>query len=445
MAASEGVRLKKSERQIRGRLEPRVAQFWHERIPFGSAVRNQQLLFWNSARTAKRRRSHLLELFARRFGLDADPDLEDTEAHIALPERFSFIENPEQTLAVFREAVEAMRRGPRRIVIDQRKCVLIDICAAAVLNTLALEAHRTIGNNYAGFYPGKGEALEIVVATGLPKVLGVKLPPMRHFRKFHVRKGPQPKTSLLAPTWKERVGSELTEYLAACFKRCGHRLTREGRKRIGKLLGEVLANAEDHASGNPWFITGYLRQPAERAFGDCHITVFNFGPTIAETLQGLPAGGYRTDVESLVQEHRQRRLFGLVRPKWSEQGLWTVYALQEGVSRLNAPGTSRGVGTADMIEEFQKLGRTAGNGPEPRMSLLSGNIHILFDGRHRIQLEEMEASRPRRIIAFNETNDLLEPPDDGAVTHLEHGFPGTLLSLRFYIDQRYLKDLEAAR
>ena len=54
-------------------------------------------------------------------------------------------------------------------------------------------------------------------------------------------------------------------------------------------------------------------------------------------------------------------------------------------------------------------------------------------------------SRPnsgsRRIIAFNSGNDLYVPPDSRKVSHLRHSFPGTLTSLRFYLDRENLLEL----
>jgi hypothetical protein len=42
------------------------------------------------------------------------------------------------------------------------------------------------------------------------------------------------------------------------------------------------------------------------------------------------------------------------------------------------------------------------------------------------------------VIAFNSTNDLYRPADEKNVRILENEFPGTIISMKFYIDQDYI-------
>ena len=117
--------------------------------------------------------------------------------------------------------------------------------------------------------------------------------------------------------------------------------------------------------------------------------------------------------------------------------LWTLYALQGGVSRRNYEKReigNYGQGTANMIQMFQDLGgdRIA----RPKMCVLSGSTLVLFDGRYR-----MVEKNGSRIIAFNRRNDLRKPPDSRCVRHLEHYFPGTLISMRFMLDRGHLSEI----
>lgn len=106
-------------------------------------------------------------------------------------------------------------------------------------------------------------------------------------------------------------------------------------------------------------------------YGDCHITIVNFGTTLRDSLQSLPSNSkLRLDIETLTALHAGRSFF--VRPHWNPDDLWTLYALQEGVSRYNKGvddiGT-RGVGTADVIDFFQQLGKSQAAGSEPKMCI----------------------------------------------------------------------------
>lgn len=419
---------------------------WSARIRQGDVDRWAELALPPSGAGDIPWRSRLLEYYASRtLSRGREPNL--SPCTLSFPRVFSFIDEPELALELLGEFVLYARDGAREIRFDQGNCDSLDLCAAMVLNALAGEAKQRLKTLYSGEYPASKEAHEIVAATGIPRLLRLAGPEPDEFLVFRPRHGGvRRRSSLFRPSVKERVSSDLAAYLDECLGRYGYEFTLEGKRYIGQLAGEVLGNAEDHAPEWPWYVAAYLRQPPGKQFGDCHITLLNFGSTLAETLQSLPHGSpLRLRIEGLVELHQREKYFGLLRPRWTEEGLWTLYALQEFVTRhygeLNPFG--RGVGTTDMIEAFQTLGRTAETGYEPRMCLISGHTQVIFDGHphHRMREKSIDGGRPVRQITFNQSNDLREAPDEGTVQHLRNFFPGTIISLRFFLDERYLEEL----
>jgi hypothetical protein len=91
-----------------------------------------------------------------------------------------------------------------------------------------------------------------------------------------------------------------------------------------------------------------------------------------------------------------------------------------------------------MIEAFQNLGMSVDIACVPEMTLISGSTRIYFNNKYHLREEEVEAGR-RKIIAFNEKNSLDEKPDSTHVHSLAGHFPGTLLTFRFFVDNRYLE------
>ncbi len=65
-----------------------------------------------------------------------------------------------------------------------------------------------------------------------------------------------------------------------------------------------------------------------------------------------------------------------------------------------------------------------------RTSCLMG--HTSFDQLSKIMAEEFQ------VVAFNQTNDLEEPPDYKYVYRLPTSFPGTIVSIDFTLDEEYL-------
>jgi hypothetical protein len=386
-------------------------------------------------------RSRLLEFYARQTSLrDRRPSRR--KAEVVCPKTFSFIENPDLAIQTLSEFVTKARDGAHVIHLDQQRCEHLDLCALTALNALALDARKRLKMGFTGHYPESEEAREIVTAAGLPRLLGVPVPDTRTFKIFRLTQGgnKNPKLSINFPSRKEKASSRLALYIDDCLKLYGFCFKPDGLARLGKLAGEVLDNAENHASEWPWYVSGYLRQPETSDFGDCHLVFLNFGPSIAETLQHLPEDTeIRRRIVGLVELHRKEGFFS---PRWTEEQLWTLYALQEYVSRFYDDRT-RGLGTADMIEAFQTLGQTGEGEKEPIMALISGRTRITFDlePAHTMRRATADEGQEVRRIAFNETNDLQRPPDRGAVQSMANYFPGTLISLRFFLDQRHLKTL----
>lgn len=127
---------------------------------------------------------------------------------------------------------------------------------------------------------------------------------------------------------------------------------------------------------------------------------------------------------------------------WQREDLWTLYSLQEGVSRFKdtPEGIDRGQGTVHLIELFHKLGKRKSGEETPKMCLISGSTYILFDGKYQMQPTERRGEK-RKIIAFNKQNDLAKKPDSDYVKRFNGFFPGTLISMSFFLDKEYLKTL----
>jgi hypothetical protein len=311
-----------------------------------------------------------------------------------------------------------------------------------VLNALALECRGSaIALN--GFIPEQEQAREIVLATGLPKAfrLRVNLPP--GFSTFELANGKREAPREHTSSAKEVQTVRLTDYIDSCLSDFEMKLSDDTKRYISRLVGEVLTNAEEHAgTDGEWWLAGYFRRMPGAAHGDFHLTIFNLGTTLAGSLQELPLDArMRTEIEKLVAEHGNRGLLG---PKWTHESLWTVYALQEGVTRFNVEQGvvhgHRGLGTAELIDMFDLLGQSTAVGAKPRMCVVSGRTHVVFDGTYVMKRHPI-GGQLRRVIAFNAENDLAQPPDPAYVRSLRQGFPGTMVSLRFYLDRDYLREI----
>ena len=291
---------------------------------------------------------------------------------------------------------------------------------------------------FTGVYPSLHSAKRIAHATGLPKELTGHNHQLPSFRTFPLQKGERKKESSTSSSEKEVQASAFVEYVDDCLGEYGFSLAVDGKKHLSSIVGEVLDNAERHSDRREWWIGGYLQNRPSGELASCQVTLFNFGSTIYDSLQTLPRESLlRNEIQALIDRHTG---FGSFGRSYSEEELWTLYALQAGVSRYNDEvgkiGTN-GQGTADMIQFFQALGQSLDSELEPEMCLVSGQSHITFDRRYS-QSEERIDGEKRRVIAFNDENDLYRPPDHRNVRRLGRYLPGTMISMRFYLDSSYL-------
>ena len=122
--------------------------------------------------------------------------------------------------------------------------------------------------------------------------------------------------------------------------------------------------------------------------------------------------------------------------------------LQEGISRLrdrNIEGyEGRGSGTVSMIEMFNTIGESQ-DGLKPQMTIVSGNTQIRFTDDYKMQMVEFKEDAVfengvKHIIAFNDANNIYAPADPKNVSKINQFFPGTVISLKFYLDSRYISN-----
>ncbi len=393
-------------------------------------------------------------LFAELHPLSAWPILGSVEpmegvVGISIPEVFSFIDNPAQTLGTLyrlRTAIE--NRNAREIFFDHSKCRYLDLCASVVTDVLVLRGkkqRRLQGANFSarGVFSPEVDVNVLLKASGILKHLGVP--------EAVLPKEVQQRLKL-CPLWtgkpsppertsdSELAATALMRFFDSCLSTERYVLKDEWKGKLISLITEVLDNCEQHANRDHyWYTIGHFNQFEKEPGGQCHIVLFNLGDSIYESLKrnDTPESTKR-QISDLASIHRNRGFFGLGRAEWDEETLWTLYALQEGVSRFtDAPGgQDRGNGTVKMIKFFTDLA-----GEQPKMALVSGKTFILFDGKYQLRDKLFEGGEKRKVIAFNEQNDLGAPPDGNYVRSLPFKFPGTLVSLRFILHREFLKSV----
>lgn len=220
-------------------------------------------------------------------------------------------------------------------------------------------------------------------------------------------------------------------------------LNDEGKRVLGRILGEVISNCEIHGGdSSTWYTQGHYQIKEDNSYGEMQLLFLNLGETIYEGLKNQS-----TSLETKQKlSHIMKMQKQYINNHWDEEMIYTVFALQEGISRLRDKSIEgyegRGSGTVSMIEMFNDIGECQ-NGLKPQMTIVSGNTQIIFTDNYKMKPVMFEGdvafeTGEKQIIAFNDENDIYMPANPSNVIKMNQYFPGTVISLKFYLDSRYI-------
>jgi hypothetical protein len=410
--------------------------------------RRRQLREWKADRAREDSRRAFDKAFGHRSKIidllaacgSVGPALEHRgRLRFVVPDRFSVIDDTARTLDALSRFARAMRaHRVSSVFIDFSRMASYDLGANGLLDILiqelAVEARRNARTvRWRGTFPAGPAHARFVRALGVIKRLRVaheyptredaaRLVMFDQRSRHYVR--------ALRPQFvdkKSRVTASFADHINRCLHTIGRALSLEARMRLCTYVGEVIDNAEQHAGMLDWAIQGYLDTQLETPM--CEVVIFNFGRTIAETFEALPADSFtRQQIQRYIELHGKRRLFDAA---WRKEDLYTLIALQGNVSSKNESATdTRGNGTVDLIDFFQRVHAecSGASGAPARMVIVSGSTRVLFDGKYAMTPNQDGI----RVIAFNSGNDLEDRPDRDYVGKLDGvEFPGTLIGLQF--------------
>lgn len=366
---------------------------------------------------------------------------------VDIPSVFSISENTEGVITMLRK-IYTIGKNPKtsEIVFNHTKCKVLGLSASTIMDiiVLAVDKYRKekgIPLDYLGGLPQNKEVRDILLASGLPYHLKAnsKLQyDQKNVERFKTVVG----RNALEESKADETATQLTLYFDKCLKKQSMELNLEGKRLLSRILGEVISNCEIHGGeGSTWYTQGHYQEKEEGDFGEMQLLFLNLGNTIYEGLKKDSSEENSARLDYVVKKQKRN-----LSADWDEEMIYTVLALQEGISRLRdmkkAGYEGRGSGTVSMIEMFYDIGESEG-GLKPQMTVVSGRVKIRFTDKYKMKLERFDndfvfGTGEKNIIAFNKSNDIYFPADIENVSKMKENFPGTIISLKFYLDSRYI-------
>lgn len=387
----------------------------------------------------------ILDLIAKRenaFSVITSNDLPE-DGIFEVPHIFSLTENEVESNRFIKSLFYALYYDNfKNIIIDYKKCQRIDIDACVCMDIILREFQHYILKCRKKGYRIKIDKIvplnfnspsisKVLFSIGSFKVLKnfeVKFPDII---PFHLMVGDNESKSKGKD--KEVEVTKMVDYIVECLDKMGHNLTWQAENHLSKVIGEILINAAEHSGSPCRYAIGYFQQTQENHnhVGVFNLTILSFGRTIYENFKNEDAKDL--DVVKQMAELSKRYTDGnLFRLKsFEEETLWTLYALQEGVTSVK--DKKRGNGSIQFIENFFNLKGDMSHDNQSRLVVLSGNCKIIFDGKYQIK-EKTHGENTFKLMTFNESGSLEDKPDEKYVTFADNFFPGTMIATKIYIN-----------
>lgn len=374
---------------------------------------------------------------------------------IEIPEQFCLCTNFAKSFNIIKEFASSMYDYVGfELTLDFSKCKKADTSALFLLQVIRLELKAIISKLQSRFplltlgteekltASKDPDVIRLLLMTGFPIDLEkfikendqeINMHPIDDIGLF---KGNSKQQSILENR-KPVVMKRVVKYLNVCLDRYGYQLKEEDGNSVEGIIGEVLSNAEDHSNSDHWYVTANfsadMREGANFMVGELNINIMNFGLSFYEAFEKTKTVNHQhyEKVESLVTGNRTRH----PKMKFNNEQLFTLIMMSDQVSRLKYREDSRGTGTIKFLNAFIEIGdfEDIRCGYQPILSLITGNTQLLCDNQLKPFLKDTVY-----CLSLNPENDLTLPPRDSHLKVLNDKFPGTLLSVKIYLNKQHL-------
>jgi hypothetical protein len=370
-----------------------------------------------------------------------------------MPRTFSLIDNPEPSYEFIKNILGALvLQKYSKMQIDYSECKRVDLGAQVVLDIILKDIFQFYSRcgrfkqttprvkEIGGINISDVNVRKLLFSVGSPAILGNKtinypdiIPYSLCVHDREVDGDP-----IKIREQKDLDTTKLVDYVLNCLKSLNRTMTDDKREDLSNVIGETLINAEEHATTKFRFSIGYFHKIKQdgKNFGVFRLVILNFGKTIYEKFKD-PECPNKVVVEKmkiLSESYNTKKYF--FSRVFEEETLWTLYALQDGVSSI-APERfkRRGTGSITFIESFFNIkGRMKEFDDVSKMTILSGSTNITFDGSYNITTGMVE-DEPFKYMTFNSSGNIEDKPDDKYVKFVSNYFPGTLISAKILFNE----------
>lgn len=398
--------------------------------------------------------SYLLTCKNSNFSIDkAIKNVPDNNGEFKVPKEFSLEENANESYKFIQNLLGALiLQKYETVIIDYINCSKIDI-GAQVLLDIILKDLILFYNKCNRFKRTRIRVKRIrgrnVINENVRQLLYSVGSPAIHNNQRKIMDGVIPYPLCIhnredagnlikIQEQKDIDTTKLMDYVINSLASLKLTLTGDKLDDLATVIGEILINAEEHSTTKFRFSIGYFHKLEKdgKQHGVLKLAILNFGKTIYEKFKD-PECKNRDVVNKmskLSNKYTKNNLFKI--KEFHEETLWTLYALQDGVTSV-APDLyrKRGTGSITFIESFFNIkGENKNYDQFSKMTILSGNTNITFDGTYNPKVRSINGEE-YKLMTFNDSGKLEDKPDPKYVKFVHNYFPGTIITAKILFNE----------
>jgi hypothetical protein len=386
-----------------------------------------------------------LSVFLRNHGFFKDSYVSTS---IKAPADFSFEDANDESIVFFKKVLSTFYLSDNVLVMDFSDCRDIAIPNAMLLNLIIIDFKAAEREFNRVYFSKIHKRIRIIQSRHLKanKCLhvfdlldNVDVNDGDAYLYLGNQVGFVPK-SLYRYNVKGAICTKVREFVNESLKASNAMLNKTGENKLDGLLSEIFNNAEDHSTFKKWFVNGVsYREIAEKeeTIVELNLGILNFGYSISEGL----FNNYDRNKEMMsyidpwYETHKKDIRYRLM--PYTKDDLYTLYCLQEGVSRLKYKNVGRGSGTMNFLRSFMFLGSYGKNNPKYRshLNIISGNTIVRCS--HDVEPYKKEN---RYYLSLNTQKDMDKLPDSKYLSHTNEYFPGTFFEVKIYLNNKYFTE-----
>ncbi len=385
-------------------------------------------------------------------------NIPDNNGIFKVPKQFTLLDNPKESYTFIKNILGALITQKYRIInLDYSECERLGLGAQVFLDIILKDVIKFFNRckRYKSTNPKVDEigginvvnenVQKLLFSVGSPVILSNRSIRYKDIVPYklciHDREINGDPVKIREQ--KDLDTTKLVDYVLDSLKTLNRTLTSDKLDDLSTVIGEILINAEEHSTTKNRFSIGYFHEMNGdgRHYGVFRLVILNFGQTIYEKFKdpNCPNQSVVQKMRAISEKYNKRKFF--VFKEFEEETLWTLYAMQDGVTSV-APQRykKRGNGSIQFIESFFNIkGPMKEFDDVSKMTILSGNTNITFDGSYNITTGMID-DEEYKYMTFNDSGSIEEKPDSRFVKYVNNYFPGTIISAKILFNEDDLID-----